>query len=91
MESVKIWKALKVMVDEEINRLTKDCVRRKKYTVTTAYDSTSQTIGVTEAFGEELFIPCLSTLSAVEVGTSVWCEWCYSASNMIAVKAGDAL
>ena len=65
------------------------CVKRKKMTVTTAPNATTGLIGVKEAFSDaEAMIPFVSTIGNVAVGTTVWVEWTYSASNMIAVSAG---
>lgn len=66
------------------------CVKRKKMTVTTAPNAQTGLIGVKESFSDvEALIPFVSTIGNVEVGTTVWVEWTYSASNMIAVSAGS--
>ena len=85
-EALAIAEALKPMVMSWIKSATRDCVRRRKMTVTTA--PSGGQIGVTEAYGEEILIPYVSTLANVTVGTSVWVEWVYSASNMVAVSRG---
>ena len=86
-EAQAIAEALRPMVMSWINENTKNCVRRRKMTVTTAPNGS--VIGVTEAYSSEIFIPYASSLANVSVGTSVWVEWVYSAANMIAVSTGS--
>ena len=86
-EAQAIARALEPAVKSWIRELTRDCVRRRKMTVTTAPNGT--TVGVTESYGSEIQIPYVSTLANVTVGTSVWVEWVYSAANMVAVSRGN--
>lgn len=85
-EARAIAQALKPMVMSWINEAMKPCVKRKKMTVTTA--PSGGVIGVTEPYGQEIFIPYVAGLSSAAVGTSVWVEWVYSAANMVAVSSG---
>ena len=87
-EALKIWNAIRPMIDREIDAKTRSCVRAKKMTVTTAPNGTS--IGVAEPYGEEITIPYLSTLSGAVVGDAVW-VWYYfnNASTMIAMSMGN--
>ena len=87
-EALKIWNALKPMVDRQIEEKTRSCIRAKKMVVTTAPDGS--VIGVAEPYGEEILIPYSTALSGVEVGDTVW-VWMYysSATNAIAMAKGD--
>lgn len=87
-EALKIWNALKPMVDRQIEAKTRSCVRAKKMLVTSA--PSGSVIGVSEPYGEEILIPYLSTLSGVSVGDAVW-VWYYfnNASTMIAMAMGN--
>lgn len=87
-EAMKIWNALKPMVNRQIEEKTRSCVRAKKMTVTTAPNGS--VIGVAEPYGEEILIPYLSTLSGAAVGDAVW-VWYYfnNASTMIAMSMGN--
>ena len=87
-EAMKIWNALKPMVNRQIEEKTKSCVRAKKMTVTTAPNGS--VIGVAEPYGEEILIPYLSTLSGASVDDAVW-VWYYfnNASTMIAMTMGS--
>ena len=87
-EALKIWKALKPMVDRQIEEKTRSCIRAKKMVVTTAPDGS--VIGVAEPYGEEILIPYSSALSGVEVGDAVWVWMYYSSStNAIAMANGE--
>lgn len=87
-EALKIWEALRGMVDAEIDAKTKSCMRSQKMSVTTAPDGT--VMGVSAPFGEEIMIPYTSALSSASVGDAVWVTWYYgNASTMIATAFGD--
>lgn len=74
-EAQKIVDALRPSIEAMIKQSTASCIRSKKMQVTTAYNSSTKLIGVKEAFGNEIFIPCSSTLSSVTVGKSVRVVW----------------
>ena len=88
-EALKIWDALKPMIDKEIEAKTRSCIRAKKMLVTTAPNGT--VIGVAEPFGEEIMIPYSSSLSDAQVNDAVW-VWYYfnNASTMIAMTTGES-
>jgi len=87
-EALKVWKYLEPMVEKKIQEDTANTVRRKKFTVASAPDGT--TMGVKEAGSSTVIhVPYVSTLSEVAVGSTVWCEWVYSMSNLIAVSTGS--
>lgn len=90
-EALKIWDALKPMVDREIKERTASCVRSKKMTVTSAPNGT--TIGVCEPFDTVTYnIPYSSAVKGAQVGDAVWVQWYFdNASTMIAVCYGDGL
>lgn len=87
-EAQKIWNALRVMVDKEIDRRTASCVRSRKMTVMTAPNGS--TVGVAEPFGQTIDIPYSSALANVKVGDTVWVDWKFdNASTMVAMATGD--
>lgn len=87
-EAQKIWNALRVMVDKEIDKRTASCVRSRKMTVMAAPNGS--TIGVAEPFGETVYIPYSSTLANAKVGDSVWVDWKFNnASTMVAMATGE--
>lgn len=90
-EALKIWDALKPMVDREIKERTASCIRSKKMTVTSAPNGT--TIGVCEPFDTVTYnIPYSSAVKGAQVGDAVWVQWYFdNASTMIAVCYGDGL
>lgn len=69
------------MIDQEISSRTQGMVQRRKAKVTTAPSLATNTIGVTEAFGDEMFLPFVSNMISAKVGDSVWIEWMYGATN----------
>lgn len=90
-EALKIWDALKPMIDREIKERTASCIRSKKMTVTSAPNGT--TIGVCEPFDTVTYnIPYSSAVKGAQVGDAVWVQWYFdNASTMIAVCYGDGL
>lgn len=87
-EAQKIWNALRVMVDAEIDKRTASCVRSRKMTVMSAPNGS--TIGVAEPFGQTVNIPYSSALSNVKVGDTVWVDWKFgNASTMVAMATGE--
>lgn len=80
-EALDVWGALKPMIDQEISSRTQGMVQRRKAKVTTAPSLTTNTIGVTEAFGQEIFLPFVSNMVSAKVGDFVWIEWMYGATN----------
>ena len=87
-EALKIWQALKPMIDSEIKQQTSSCVRSKKMKVTSPPNGV--TIGVAEPYGETHNIPYSSALNNANVGESVWVWWFFgNASTMIALAYGD--
>lgn len=89
-EAMKIWKYLEPMIDKKIQSATASAVRRKKFTVVRAPNGS--TMGVQEAGSAGVAnVPYVSSLSTAAVGSTVWCEWSYGMSNMIAVSSGKGL
>lgn len=89
--SLLIWDKLKDLIDAEIAEKTASCVRMKTMVVTTAYDETTKTVGVTEAFGTEVQLPVCGDMDGktLAVGQSVWVMIPYSMSNAIVTMRGD--
>lgn len=88
-EALKIWEALRPMVDREIKERTASCIRSKKMTVTSAPNGS--TIGVCEPFDTVSYnIPYSSAVKGASVGDAVWVQWYFdNASTMIAVAYGN--
>lgn len=78
-DALDIWNALRPMIDKEIERRTVGMVQRRKAKVTTA--PANSLIGVTEAFGPEIFVPYVSSMANAQVGDVVWVEFMYGATN----------
>lgn len=87
-EALKIWEALRPMIDTEIAEKTRSCVRTRKMVCTTAPNGS--VIGVAEPFGNEVKIPYSSSVSNAQVGDAVWVQWYYdNASTMLAISFGN--
>lgn len=87
-EALKIWNALKPMIDRQIEAKTRSCVRAKKMTVSTPPDGSL--IGVTAPYQDEIMVPYSSALSDAQAGDAVWVWWFFNnASTMIALTFGD--
>ena len=87
-EALKIWKALKPMVNRQIEDKTRSSVRAKKITVTTP--PVNGVVGVTETFCPEIFVPCSASLSDLRVGDAVWVWYFFNnASTMIVLSRGN--
>lgn len=84
-EALAIWESLKPAIDKEIEKKTAGMVQRRKMKVSTAPSLSTGLIGVTEPFGDEIFIPFVGNLATATVGTPVWVEFSYGANNYIAV------
>ena len=80
-EALAIWKSLQPIIDKEIDARTRGMVQRRKATVTTAPSSSTRTVGVTEPFGNEYFIPFLPGVADAQIGDVVWVEFMFGASN----------
>lgn len=90
--SLKIWNALEPLIKREIERQTRNCQRMKSMMVSTDYSAQTGVVGVTEAFGKEIFLPVISTLdkSKLVAGASVWVCMPYSSmSNAVVTMMGD--
>lgn len=89
-EALKIWQALRPMIDKEISERTASCVRAKKMTVSELPNGA--TIGVREPYGDTIRIPYLSTLAGAKAGDAVWVQWFFNnASTMHAIAFGDGV
>lgn len=80
-DALAIWKSLKPIIDKEIDARTQGMVQRRKATVTTAPSSSTKTVGVTEPFGNEYFVPFLPGVADAQIGDVVWVEFMFGASN----------
>lgn len=72
--SLKIWQTLQPMVRKEVSKGTESSVKSKKMVVTTAYNASTKTVGVTEAFGKEIQVPVSGIINpnSLTIGTAVW-------------------
>lgn len=90
--SLKIWQTLQPMVRKEVASGTESSVKSKKMVVTTAYNAAAKTVGVTEAFGQEIQIPVSGSVNpdSLTVGTAVWVAALHGSwSNAIVWMLGD--
>lgn len=89
VEALKIWSAMLPMIDAEIDRKTKSCVRTKKMIVKSAPNGT--TIGVAEPFDDAtIHIPYSFAVADARVNDAVWVQWYFNnASTMLAISYGD--
>lgn len=90
--SLKIWQTLQPMVRKEIAKGTESSIKSKKMVVTTAFNESTKTVGVTEAFGTEIQAPVAGMVNpnSLTVGAAVWVialhgNW----SNAIVWMLGD--
>lgn len=91
-EQEKARKAIRGYVSQEVKRQLGNMMGTRKMTVTTEYDPVSKKVGVTEAFGTEILLPTISTLSETEltVGVGVWVILpCNSWTNAIVFMTGN--
>ena len=90
-EAVAIAAALRPTVDEWERESSRSCVRMKKMTVATVYNSSTRTMGVREAFAADVQnIPCVPCMRGALVGSPVWVQWLYGdKSTMCVVRPGD--
>lgn len=89
-EALKIYQALQPMIRREIAEQTKSCVRAAKMTVTVV--PADGQIGVAEAYGDTLMVPCSSALEGVAVGQDVWVVWLMgNMSTMVALWPGTVV
>lgn len=89
---LSVYQALQPMLDREIDERTRSALRLKSMVVTTAYDAGTQTVGVTEAFGGEMFLPVFGGLDTTLLvkGAPVWVMMPYSSlSNAVVFAMGD--
>lgn len=89
---LSIYDAMRPLLDREIDGRTQSALRMKSMVVTTAYDSVSETVGVTEAFGNEMQLPVFGGLdtSLLIKGVPVWVMMPYgSMSNAVVFTLGD--
>lgn len=80
-EASELWNALKPIIDKEIDARTQGVVQRRKAKVTTAPSLITNTVGVTEPFGSELFLPFTTNIISASVGDVVWVEYMYGMTN----------
>lgn len=92
-EAMKIWKALRPMIDKEIAERTASCVRAKKLTVTRANETGadgSVKLKAKEPYGDEIEIPSDSRYDDVNPGSPIWVQYYFNnASTMHVACNGD--
>lgn len=89
-EALSIWNSLKPIIEKEIDSRTRGMVQRRKAKVTTAPSMVTNTIGVTEPYGPEMFLPFTSNIVSAVVGNLVWIEFAYGATNAVVVSFASA-
>lgn len=88
----RLWETIKRLVDSEIDKRTRSCCRMKKMTVVSAYDESTKTVRVQEAFGQTVELPIYGNMdsSKLVIGQSVWVLLpCSSMSNAFVFMLGD--
>lgn len=92
-EALKIWQAIRPMIDKEIAEQTESCVRAKKMIVkqaTVQNEDGSVSLGVSEPYNDKVMIPSGDELSNVNPGSPVWVYWYFNnASTMHVALNGD--
>ena len=91
-EALAIWNALLPKIKAEMERRMGACVKRKRATVIVAPHTDAngnRVMTVQEPYGSSFDVPYNPALENQALGTSVWLEWSYSASNMVAVAEGN--
>lgn len=89
--TLALWEKIKPLIDAEIAQQTRSCCRMKSMVVVSPYDATTQTVGVQEAFGNEIAVPVYATVDVehLTIGTSVWVLIPYSSmSNAMVFMLG---
>lgn len=89
---LQLWKSIQPMAEKDADTRTRDCVRMRKMTVTTAYNATTKTIGVSIPFGEEVQLPVWGGLNPaiLSVNDTAWALVPYSDfSNAIVFMGGN--
>lgn len=89
-EASELWNSLKPIIDKEIDARTQGMVQRRKAKVTTAPSLVTNTIGVTEPFGTEMFLPFNTNIMSASVGDFVWVEYMYGMTNAFASMFASA-
>lgn len=90
--SLKIWQVMQPMVRKEITKQIQACMKCKVMTVTTAYNSQTQTVGVREPFSNEVFLPVYGGVDATKLvkGAVAWVVAMHGSwSNAMVFMLGD--
>lgn len=82
-EAIKIQKQLIPIIKQVVKNETSNCVRHKIMTISSLPNNNK--VGVTEAFGSEIKLPYVSTLT-FSIGNNVIVEWFHSLNNAIVVR-----
>lgn len=85
----EFWAALSPKIRQSVQSMTRNCVRRERYDVSTVPNG--ETIGVRQPYGSEIFLPYAPTVAGAEVGNTVIVEWRESLSTGVAVSFGDGI
>ena len=92
-EALKIWQALRPMVDKEISEQTESCVRAKKMIVKQPPSRDREgavSLGAFEPYGEENILPAGDEIENAIPGSPVWVYWYLNnASTMHVALNGD--
>ena len=86
-EALSFWNAIKGKVREAIREDTRNVVRMERYDVTTAPNGTK--IGVSQPFGDEIFVPYSAEVANAQVGDTVLLVWWNSLSTAKAYYFGE--
>lgn len=90
-DALAVWKALEGQVRKTVKDMSGKSLQCERYDVTTAPNPSTGKIGVSQPFGNEIFVPYSRAVAGASVGDSVIVFWWKSLSNAKAWYMGDAI
>lgn len=90
-DAIAVWKALEGQVRKTVKDMNGKSLQCERYDVTTAPNAATGKIGVSQPFGNEIFVPYSAACAGASVGDSVMVFWWKSLSNAKAWYMGDAI
>lgn len=90
-DALAVWKALEGQVRKTVKDMSGKNLQCERYDVTTAPNPSTGKIGVSQPFGNEIFVPYSRAVAGAAVGDSVMVFWWKSLSNAKAWYMGDAI
>lgn len=90
-DAIAVWKALEGQVRKTVKDMSGKSLQCERYDVTTAPNASTGKIGVSQPFGNEIFIPYSAAVASAAVGDTVMVFWWKSLSNAKAWYMGNAI